>query len=199
MLDVRDQRAFHVADAARMVAGELPYGFGRGRCFRLRAGSLELWGVTLRVKGEPVMAEAALLSAFELLAQTHDAEPADLAAILGRLALVAGDGDRYGERQEDLERYAGEAVRVVRASDRDWPLPAFVHLWRAVSADLESLDSCTRVSKAVFDAMMQAYDGFHDQLLELSLEMVEGRGAEVKIEGDRLLVVPRGKAGETEE
>ncbi len=118
-------------DVARLLAGELPGGLG--------------------ATGEAPTAEAALLAAFELLAQTPDPEPAELAAILGRLALVATDRGY----PEDLERYAGEAVRVARASDREWPMPAFLHLWRAVS-DLEGGESVEQTARAVFDAMWQA-------------------------------------------
>ncbi len=157
-------------DAARLLAGELPGGFGRDRCFALRARSLELWGTALRAAGDPVTAEAALLAAFELLAQTPDPEPAELAAILGRLALAAAD---RGYR-EDAERYAGEAVRVVRASDPEWPMPAFTHLWRAVGSDFDGGESFQLVSRAVFNGMWQAYDGFQNRMWELALEIVEG-------------------------
>ena len=65
-------------------------------------------------------------------------------------------------------------MRVVLASDRESPMPAFMHLWRAVMDDLQSLESVERVSRAVFTAMWQAYDGFQDRMWELALEIVEG-------------------------
>ncbi len=170
LFDRRGERAVDVADAARLAAGELPPGLGRDRCFSLRARGLELWGTTLQATGEPAIAEAALLGAFELLAQTPGAEPAELAAILGRLALVAGDRGH----PEDLERYAGEAARVVRASDSEWPMPAFLHLWRTVGSDFAALESVERVSRIVFDAMWQGYEGFQDRMWELALGIREG-------------------------
>ncbi len=177
LLEQGDDRAVHVADAARLLAGELPAGIGRDRCFGLRARGLELWGMALRATGEPAAAEAALLAAFELLAQIRS-EPADLAAILGRLALAASDRGH----QEDVERYAGEAVRVVLASDRESPMPAFMHLWRAVMSDLRAHESVERVTRAVFQAMWQAWDGFQDRMWEMALEILEGKGEDADVE-----------------
>ncbi len=182
LLDRYDDRAVHVADAARLAAGELPVDFGRDRCFTLRARGLELWGMALKAMAEPATAEAALLAAFELLAQTPGAEPPELAAILGRLALVAGDRGH----PDDLERYAGEAVRVVLASDREQPMPAFLHLWRTVSSDYRAPESIDRVARAVFNAMWKTFEGFQDHMWELTVGMFDGAGAGPEIQfGDK--------------
>ncbi len=180
LLTRRDEGAIHVADAARLLAGELPPGSNPGSCFGLRARSLELWGMAMLAEGEPATAEAALLGGFKLLAQTPGADPADLAAILGRLTAVAGDRG-HGE---DLERYAGEAVRVVLASDPEWPMAAFARLWQAVTSVLHAQESIERASGAVFETMWKADESFKDRMVGLALETVEeaGDGATRKLQ-----------------
>ncbi len=115
LLDARHPRSVHVAEAARLLAAELPETFERVRRFRLRARSLERWAMAQRAVGESLAAEAALLCAFELMAQVEGAEPADLASILGRLALLARDP----EGKEDLAPYAADAARFARIAGRD--------------------------------------------------------------------------------
>jgi transcriptional regulator with XRE-family HTH domain len=180
MLAERDWRAREVADAARRLAAELPEGVARERRLTLRARSLELWGTLERVAGEPAAAEAALLSAFELLARIEDVEAPDLAVILGRCALAASDR----RRADDLARYAAEAVRLARAADRDWPLPALRHLWQTVMADPKRLASGVRLAEALFAAAREAYGGFEDQPWTMSLEIVDlgDAGVEIRLE-----------------
>ncbi len=89
-------------------------------------------------------------------------------------------------------------------------MSAFIHLWRTVTSDLQGLESLQQVSRAVFDAMGQAYDGLDDRMWELALEILEGDATDVEqrkhlLTGmaswtpeDRGGVRSRGKAG-TEE
>ncbi len=115
VLGERPRHAVDVAETARLLAAELPETVTRDRRFRLRAESLELWGRSLQAAGEPAAAEAALLCAFELLAQVEDADPEDLAALLRRLA--AADSGR--DSKEDPAPYAAEAACLTRAAGRD--------------------------------------------------------------------------------
>ena len=175
-----DGRCYYVADAARLLAAELPEEVELELRFALRARSLELWGTMLRLAGDMVRAEAALLCAFELLAQNEGAEARDLVVILGRCALVASDA----EQDDDLARYAAEAVRVTRVADREWPLPAFLYLWKTTMADPKSIDSAIRLAKALFAAVSEAYDDFADCEWRMGLEITdhgEGR-TEIKLE-----------------
>ncbi len=64
-----------------------------------------------RAVGEPAAAEAALLCAFELLAQTEGADPEALAALLRLLAAVAGDRGS----DSDPAPYAAAAARLAAA------------------------------------------------------------------------------------
>ncbi len=175
-----DRQAYNVADATRLVAAELPASSGREQRFALRARSLELWGTMKRVVGEATVAEAALLCAFELLVQTEGAEPPDLAVILGRLAVVAGEH----ERRQDLARYAADAARVVKAADREWPLPAFLHLWQTVMSEPMKPAAGARVAEALFQAVRQAYGGFDELPWEMSLEITDRgeAGTEIRLE-----------------
>ena len=131
--------------------------------------------------GAATTAEAALLCAFGLLARLEDAEAQDLAVILGRCALVASDRRRAG----DLARYAAQAVRITRTADRDWPLPAFRHLWKTVMADPKPLASGVRLAEALFAAVRDAYGSFDDQPWTMSLQIIELKDGGVEIRLDR--------------
>ena len=179
MLSERDWRALEVADAAARLAAELPERPAREKRLILRAESLELAGTLARLAGEPAAAEAALLCAFEQLAQIEGAEATALAVILGRCALVASDRERTG----DLARYAAAAVRVAKAADRDWPLPAFRHLWKTLMADAKQLASGVRLAEALFAAAREAYGGFEGRPWHMSLEIVDlAAGVEIRLE-----------------
>ncbi len=175
----RDARAEYVADAARVLAAELPESFERDVRFEQRARSLELWGTLRRLAGSPARAEAALLCALELLAQVENPEPRACAAILGRCALVAVDAGRA----EDAALYAEDAVTLTAAADPGWPLPAFLHLWEAAMADPKTSASGVRLAEALFEAVRRAYGGFDDKPWSLSLEIADrGRaGCEIRL------------------
>ncbi len=180
-----DRQTGRVADAARLVAAELPARFDREQRFTLRGRSLELWGTVRLMEGQRAEAEAALLCAFELLAQTESAEPSHLAVILGRLALVAADQ----QRRQNLARYAAEAVRVTKAADRERPLPTFLSLWKTVMSEPEQPASGVLVAKALFQAVTEAYGGFEGEPWEMSLVIAEGgdAGTEIRLEHKGLL------------
>ncbi len=55
-----------------------------------------------------------------------------------------------------------------------------MHLWRAVMSDLRAHESMERVTRAVFQAMWQAWDGFQDRMWEMALEILEGKGEDVE-------------------
>lgn len=169
-----------VVAAARRLADELPASWPRDRSFRLRARSLDFWATLQRaVARQPENAEAAWLSAFELLCQVERPEPPDLAVVLGRCALLASDF----ERDEDLARYASQAARICRAADREWPLPTFLHLWETVLGDHKTKESAVRLAKALFRAIWEAWSGFEDQPWEMSLEIVYlGKSCEIRLE-----------------
>ncbi len=186
LLEQHRWQAYYVADAARLVAAELPVHLPREVRFGLRARSLELWGTLQRVVGEPAVAEAALLSAIELLAQTELTEPRHLAVLLGRCALLASDGDR----EEDLARYATEVARVAKAADRCWPLTTFEQLWQTLMKDPKSSQSAVRLAKALFRAVQDSWGGFDDQPWKMSLEIIDRGEAGYEIRLDRQSPLP---------
>lgn len=190
MRAAHDPRCEPAADLTRVLAAELPADLPIDRRLQLRARSLELWATMLRLAGRLTRAEAALLCAFELLSRAEEGEPADLAAILGRLALIAADAGR----PDDLARYAHQAVAITHAADLEWPLPAFVHLWTTVMTDPKSLKSARRVARALFWAVSAAYRDFEKVPWAMALEIEQGEG-ETEIRLDRRVEKP-GRSGE---
>lgn len=129
------ERTLALAEAAQRLAAKIPAFFPRAERFRLRARSFEVWGSLQRDLGDDVAAEAAYLAAFELMTQVEDAAPPDLAGLLGRQALLAGDrGDNFG-----VLRYVEAALEAAGESGRDEPLAAMTPLFEAVMAERGSV------------------------------------------------------------
>ena len=167
LLRARQWRAYFAADVARRLAAELPESVPREERFRLRSRSLELWGIQQRIMEQTAEAEGSLLLAFELLSQCDSAEPADLAVLLGRCALAAGDRGDEGE----LKRLAADSVAVAKAADREWPLPTFVHLWTTLLQEPKEHASGVRLARALFEAAEDAWNGWSDVPWRLKLEI----------------------------
>ncbi len=116
------------AEAAQRLAARIPAFFPRAERFRLRARSFEVWGSLKRQLGDDLSAEGGFMAALELLTQNDGDESPDLAAILGRHALLAGDRrDRPG-----VARYVEAGVEIAQSLEDGRPLATIQPMLEAV-------------------------------------------------------------------
>ena len=172
------EEAREVAEAGRRLAAEIPSFYPRAQRFRLRARSLEVWGSLQRDLGDPLAAEGGYMVAFELLSQAG-AGAADLAGLLGRQALVAGD------REDDMElaTYVKSAVLMAEEAGPQGPFEVLVPLCEAVMSERGSVLPAMWVAMALVNyTNMVAADGtILRPNLRLHPEPLEGGGLEIQI------------------
>ncbi len=129
--------ALALAEAAQLLAARIPAFFPREERFRLRAKSFDVWGSLKRHLGDDLSAEGGFMAAFELLTQTgarsaesqaNETPSPDLAAILGRHALLAGDR----RDQPGVARYVEAGIEIAQNLDGDRPLATIQPLMEAI-------------------------------------------------------------------
>ncbi len=131
------QGALALAEAALRLAAGIPAFFPREERFRLRAKSFDVWGSLKRRLGDGLSAEGGFMAALELLAQTAggDGGDVDLAAVLGRHALIAGDrGDEDG-----VSRYVNAGLEIAQSLDGDRPLATIQPMMEAIMDEEDAI------------------------------------------------------------
>ncbi len=122
------ETALVLAEAALRLAAGIPAFFPREERFRLRAKSFEVWGSLKRRLGDGLAAEGGFIAALELLLQNDGEEPADLANLLGRHALLAGDR----RDQPAVARYVEAGIEIAQSLGGDRPLATIQPMMEAV-------------------------------------------------------------------
>ena len=130
--------ALALAESAMRLAAGIPAFFPRDERFRLRARSFDVWGSLKRRLGDGVAAEGGFMAALELLTQTAGGGidgGVDIAGVLGRHALIAGDrGD-----EQSVARYVNAGLGIAQSLDGDQPLATIQPMMEAIMGEEDAI------------------------------------------------------------
>lgn len=165
------EAALTLAEAAQRLAAKIPAFFPREQRFRLRARSFEVWGSLKRQLGDELSAEGGFMAALQLLHQTDARDSADLAANLGRHALLAGDR----RDQPGVACYVEAGVEIAQRLQGGQPLAAIRPMLEAVMAEEDAiLPTMYAVLSLVTNSTTVPEDGDEDAIGTLTTVLDTG-------------------------
>ncbi len=171
------EAALILAEAALGLAATIPAFFPREERFRLRAKSFEVWGALKRQLGDDISAEGGFMAALELLTRSDTEQPFDLAAILGRHALIAGDR----QDQPGVARYVEAGVEIAQNLGGGQPLATIRPMLEAVMEEEDAvLPAMYTVLSLVTNTATIPEDAGAEAVGTLTTELDLGEGVDLE-------------------